>query len=222
MKYLVIEDDKSIAHTIASALQDATTQVDTAYDGLDGFEKAKQNNYDAIIADVMLPEMSGLSIVEKLRSLGNNTPLMIVSALGETKNKIEGLSLGADDYLSKPFDMIELKLRVKNLLKKTQALESLTLLTYKDLSLDRFKRTAERQNRSIELQEKEYMLLDLFLSHPNEIITKTNILKKVWNYDYDPDTNIVDVLVCRLRNKIEKDFQSRLIYTVRSIGYILK
>ncbi len=222
MKYLIIEDDPGLAQIIATALQDTTSQVDTSHNGREGLEKAQLNSYDAIIADVMLPEMSGINIVHHLRKNGNNTPLMIVSALGEPQNRIEGLSYGADDYLPKPFDLLELKLRVKNLLKKNRSTTAPTQLSYKDLSLDRLTRTAQRQGRPIELQEKEYMLLELFLSHPTEVISKSNILKKVWNYDYDPDTNIVDVLVCRLRNKIEKDFQSRMIYTVRSVGYILK
>ncbi len=222
MKYLVIEDDPTTSQIICKALESTASLIDTSFDGPNGLKKAQHNKYDAIIVDVLLPELSGLSILENLRKQENHTPIMIISALHELKNKIQGLSLGADDYMTKPFDVIELQLRVKNLLKKKFTRETLTQLFYRDLSLDRLKRTAERQSKNIDLQEKEYLLLELFLSKPNEIISKAHILKRVWDYDYDPNTNIVDVLVCRLRNKIEKEFQSRLIYTIRNIGYILK
>lgn len=222
MKCLVIEDDREIASLVRTGLQELGGEVDIEYTGKSAFDRACQNAYDIIVLDMMLPEMDGFQLLEGLRAKGIQTSTLILSALRELDDRVRGLQMGGDDYITKPFAMAELQVRVKNLLKRAQRTSEVTQLQYGDLKMNRISREVVREGITIDLQEREFLLLDLFMSNPNKIIGKSLILKHVWNYEFDPQTNIVDVLVCRLRNKLEKDFPTRLIYTVRGVGYVLK
>ncbi len=222
MKCLVVEDDKEIASIVREGLQELGGDVDVEYNGKAGFDRAVAVPYDIIVLDMMMPEIDGFSFLEALRSRGIHTSTLILSALRELDDRLRGLKLGGDDYMTKPFAMAELQVRVQNLMKRSQRSSEVTTLHFADIKLNRISREVVRAERAIDLQEREFILLDLFMANPNKIIGKSLILKHVWNYDFDPQTNIVDVLVCRLRNKLEKDFPTRLIYTVRGVGYVLK
>lgn len=222
LRALIVEDDPEIASIVRQGLENMGAQVDMESNGRLGFERAASTNYDVIILDMMIPEMDGFTVIQNLRSKGVTTPLLILSALRELDDRLRGLQLGGDDYMTKPFAMAELQVRVQNLMKRSNKANEATQLTFSDIKLNRLSRDVQRAGRKLDLQEREFILLDLFMSNPNKIIGKSMILKHVWNYDFDPQTNIVDVLVCRLRNKLEKDFPTRLIYTVRGVGYVLK
>ncbi len=222
MRCLVVEDDNEIASIVRQGLKDLGGEVDVEHSGKAAFDKACANPYDIIILDMMVPEMDGFTFLEALRAKGINSSTLILSALRELEDKLRGLKLGGDDYMTKPFAMAELQVRVQNLLKRSSRSSEQTQLNFADIKLNRITREVVRADKVIDLQEREFVLLDLFMSNPNKIIGKSLILKHVWNYDFDPQTNIVDVLVCRLRNKLEKDFPTRLIYTVRGVGYVLK
>lgn len=219
MKFLIIEDDIDTSNLVQHGLS-SFGHSDVIRDGSIALNQVLRDHYALIVLDINLPGLDGFSFVEKLRAAGNQTPVLILSGRGEAEDRIRGLQLGGDDYITKPFAMPELLLRVRNLLKRQQVAE--ISIQYADVSLNRITREVTRAGKKLELQEREFVLLDLLLSHPNKIIGKNEILKQVWNYDFDPQTNVVDVLVCRLRNKLEKDFPSRLIYTVRGVGYVLK
>lgn len=222
MRCLIVEDDIEIARLVQQGLQELNAEVDMESNGRRALEKVMTGYYDVIVLDLMLPEMDGYTFAKTLREKDINTPILILSALRELDDRLKGLSMGADDYLTKPFAMAELQIRVKNLLKRSQKISEVTQLVFQDLKLNRLNRDVVRAGKKLDLQEREFVLLDLFMSNPNKIIGKQTILKEVWNYDFDPQTNVVDVLVCRLRNKLEKEFPSRLIYTVRGVGYVLK
>lgn len=219
MKFLIIEDDLDTSNLVQHGLS-TYGHSDVIRDGSIALDQVLRDQYALIVLDINLPGLDGFSFVEKLRSSGNQTPVLILSGRGEAEDRIRGLQLGGDDYLTKPFAMPELILRVRNLLRRQQTAE--ISLKYADVHLNRITREVTRSGKKIDLQDREFVLLDLLLSHPNKIIGKNEILKQVWNYDFDPQTNVVDVLVCRLRNKLEKDFPSRLIFTVRGVGYVLK
>lgn len=222
MRCLVVEDDNEIATIVKQGLGELEGEVEVESNGRRAYERALTNNYDIIVLDLMLPEMDGYTFAKSLREKEVQTPILILSALRELDDRLKGLSMGGDDYLTKPFAMAELQIRVKNLLKRAQKTSEVTQLVFQDLKLNRLNREVVRAGRKLDLQEREFVLLDLFMSNPNKIIGKQTILKEVWSYDFDPQTNVVDVLVCRLRNKLEKDFPTRLIYTVRGVGYVLK
>ena len=222
MKCLIVEDDFEIASLVKQGLGELHSDVVIESNGRRAFERAMSDQFDVIVLDLMLPEMDGYTFAKTLREREVQTPILILSALRELDDRLKGLSMGGDDYLTKPFAMAELQIRVKNLLKRAQKTSEATQLVFQDLKLNRLNREVVRANRRLDLQEREFVLLDLFMSNPNKIIGKQTILKEVWNYDFDPQTNVVDVLVCRLRNKVEKDFPTRLIYTVRGVGYVLK
>lgn len=222
MKCLVIEDDREIASLVSTGLRELGGQVDVENNGKAAYDRACQNPYDIIVLDMMLPEMDGFDLLSGLRAKGIQTSTLILSALRELDDRLRGLQMGGDDYMVKPFAMAELQLRVKNLVKRAQRGAEVTQLQFEDLKLNRITREVVRNGVSLDLQEREFLLLDLFMANPQKIIGKSMILKHVWNYDFDPQTNIVDVLVCRLRNKLEKDFPTRLVYTVRGVGYVLK
>ena len=221
-KILLVDDEESIVESIEYALKQEGFEVVCAYNGQDALQKVQLEKPNLIVLDLMLPEMDGYTFAKSLREKEIQTPILILSALRELDDRLKGLSMGGDDYLTKPFAMAELQIRVKNLIKRAQKTSEATQLVFQDLKLNRLNREVVRSNRRLDLQEREFVLLDLFMSNPNKIIGKQTILKEVWNYDFDPQTNVVDVLVCRLRNKVEKDFPSRLIYTVRGVGYVLK
>ncbi|MFP5520355.1 MAG: response regulator transcription factor [Bdellovibrionia bacterium] len=219
---LVVEDDLEIASIVRQGLEAIGAQVDLEANGRSGLQRATQNKYDIVVLDMMMPEMDGFQFLESYRQHGYQTPLLILSALRELDDRLRGLQMGGDDYMTKPFAMAELQIRVQNLIKRANKAVDQAVISFGDIKLDRLSRDVFRDGKKIDLQEREFMLLELFLKNPNKIIGKSLILKQIWDYDFDPQTNIVDVLVCRLRNKLEKDFPTRLIYTVRGVGYVLK
>ncbi|MDG0815808.1 response regulator [Bdellovibrio svalbardensis] len=222
MKCLIVEDDYEIASLVKQSLIEMDATVDIEFNGRQAYERAISNNYDIIILDLMLPDMDGYTFTKSLREKEIHAPILILSALRELDDRLKGLNLGADDYLSKPFATAELQIRVKNLLKRSQNISEVTQLIFQDLKLNRLNRNVIRGEKKLDLLSHEFALLDLLMSNPNKILCKQTILKEVWNYDFDPQTNIVDVLVCRLRSKMERNFPTRMLYTVRGVGYILK
>lgn len=225
MKTLVIEDDIKILEVLDLGLQEAGFEVDKASDGILGLEKLRKNTYDIIILDVMLPGIDGLTLLSKMRAEKITTPVLILSAKKTLEERVEGLQLGGDDYLVKPFAFAELLARIRALIRRSSTPHNPaeeTKLVYGDLVMDLEKREVFREGKKISLQVKEFSLLDYFMRNPGKVITKTLILEKVWGYDFDPQTNVVDVLVCRLRNKVDKDFSEKIIQTHRGVGYVLK
>lgn len=223
MKILVIEDDIEAADLIQKNLaSNEQYEVIIESNGQNGLQRAIHEKYDCIVLDIMLPGMDGFSFIQELRNKQFQTPVLIVSALKEVDDRVRGLQLGGDDYITKPYAMAELQMRVKALVRRATGGKEETKLLGADVVLNRITREVFRAEKKLNLQEREFLLLDLFMSNQEKIINKNMILKHIWNYEFDPTTNIVDVLVCRLRSKLEKDFPHRLIYTVRGVGYVFK
>jgi two-component system OmpR family response regulator len=222
MRILVVEDDKKIASFIAKGLKQAGWMVDTAADGQKGLDLAVSETYDAAIMDLMLPKRDGFSIIQEMRAQNIKTPIIILSAKRSVDDRVKGLQAGGDDYLTKPFSFSELLARIHALVRRVNRTHDSTHLHIADLSMDLVKREVERGGKLIELHSREWSLLELFLRHPGRMISKTMILENVWDYDFDPQTNVVDVLVFRLRNKIDKGFSKKLLHTTRGMGYVLK
>jgi DNA-binding response OmpR family regulator len=222
MRLLLIEDDATIASFIEKGLREAGFAVDKAADGEEGLHLALTAPYDAAVVDIMLPKMDGLTLIEELRSRGVTTPVLILSAKRSVDDRVRGLQRGGDDYLTKPFAFAELLARVQALIRRASATPEPTSLTYGDLSMDFLKREVVRGGRRIELQPREFALLEYLLRNAGRVVTKTMILEHVWDYQFDPQTNVVDVLVSRLRKKVDRDFPIKLIHTVRGVGYVLK
>lgn len=222
MKLLVVEDDEKIRNFIAKGLQQSGYTVDTAENGLDGLHLGLESEYDAAIIDLMLPKLGGLNLIEQLRTREVNTPVIILSAKNTVDDRVSGLKAGGDDYLVKPFAFSELQARVEALIRRSGSIADTTQeIRFGDLVLDLIKREATRGEEKIHLNNKEFSLLRYFITNPGRLLSKTSILEKVYEYNFDPQTNVVDVLVCRLRNKVDKDFDKKLIHTVRGMGYIL-
>ncbi len=225
MKILVIEDDEKISSFIARGLKENGYVVDTATDGLTGQVLAEEGQYDAIVADIMLPGRDGLKVIQELRAKHKSVPVIFLSAKSSVEDRIAGLQAGGDDYLGKPFAISELTARIQALIRRatvTTAPSEPTVLSHSDLTLNLLTREVHRAGQKIELQAREFTLLEYFLRNAGRCVTKTLILEHVWDYNFDPQTNVVDVLVCRLRNKIDKGFKSSLIHTLRGMGYVLK
>jgi len=222
MKILVIEDDKGIRTFVSKGLQEAGFTVDTASDGEDGFTLLLTGSYDAAVVDIMLPGMDGLQIIEKIRSRGNHTPIIILSAKRDVDDKIQGLQKGGDDYLTKPFSFSELLVRIQALIRRSSTTSPAAVLSCSDLTLSLISHKVERKGIEIELQPKEFALLEYLLQNKNRVLSKTLIMEKIWHYDFDPQTNIVDVLVSRLRSKIDKNYDKKLLHTIRGVGYVIK
>ncbi len=222
MKILVIEDETDISSFIKKGLHEAGYIVDTAFDGDDGYMKLLTEQYDAAVVDIMLPGMDGLTIIEKIRAKKINTPIIILSAKREVDDRVIGFRKGGDDYLTKPFSFSELLVRVQSLIRRSQKAGDETTLTCYDLSMDLISHTVKRQGSIIELQPKEFTLLEYLLRNSGRVISKTLIMEHIWDYNFDPQTNIVDVVISRLRSKIDKDFDKKLLHTVRGVGYVLK
>ncbi|THB70257.1 MAG: DNA-binding response regulator [Desulfobulbaceae bacterium] len=222
MKILLVEDDTKIASFIEKGFREAAFSVDVFHDGLSGYEAALDNNYDAAVIDLMLPRLDGLTIIEKMRSEKITTPVLILSAKQSVDDRILGLQKGGDDYMTKPFSFSELLARIQALIRRDRKHVESTLLEYQDLNVDVLKRSVSRGGQKIELPAKEYALLEYMIRNPEMVISKTSILERVYDYSFDPQTNVVDVLVCRLRNKIDRDFDNKLIHTVRGVGYVLR
>jgi len=216
-----VEDEKKIANFIERGLKEEHYIVDIAYDGEKGLFLAEINAYDLIILDIMLPFKDGLSICRELRSKKIATPILMLTARDRVEDKVLGLDLGADDYLAKPFEFEELLARVRALLRRKETDKS-TILKIADLELDQLTHKVKRAGREISLTSKEYTLLEYLMLNANQVVTRTMISEHVWNEDFDSFTNVIDVYIKYLRNKIDKDFKRQLIHTIRGTGYTLK
>jgi two-component system OmpR family response regulator len=222
VRLLVIEDDRSIADFVASGLRREGFAVDVADNGVDGLDLARAQPYDAAIVDVMLPRLDGLSLVTALRRAGVETPVLFLSARHTVDDRVKGLQTGGDDYLTKPFAFPELLARVQALTRRGQRPIESTELRVADLHLDRLTRRVDRAGVPIELRPREFALLELLMQHPGRVLSKTMIVSHVWDYSFDTGTNAVDVLIYRLRDRIDRQFEPKLIHTVRGVGYVLK
>ena len=222
MRILIAEDDPHTAAFIAKGLKEAGHSVDHAASGKDGLFLATTETYDAIVLDRMLPGVDGMTVLRTLRAAGNTTPVLMLTALGEVEHRVDGLRAGADDYLVKPFAFVELSARLDSLLRRQQGASSeLTQLTVDDLELNLLSREAKRAGRAIELQPREFRLLEYLMRQANRVVTRTMLLEAVWDYHFDPQTNVIDVHISRLRQKIDRDFDYPLLHTVRGAGYLL-
>lgn len=223
MKLLVIEDDREAAAYIAKGLAESGYVIDHAPEGRGGLFMATSGNYDALIVDRMLPGMDGLALVAALRSAEIRTPVLILSALGAVDDRVKGLRAGGDDYLVKPFAFAELLARVEALLRRgSGGAATTTRLKVADLEMDLLARTATRAGRELELLPREFRLLEFMMRHAGQVVTRTMLLESVWDYHFDPQTNVIDVHVSRLRQKIDKGFAKPLLHTVRGAGYCLR
>jgi two-component system OmpR family response regulator len=222
MRILIIEDDAAAAEYLAKGLRESGHAADVASDGRDGLIQAAAEAYDVLIVDRMLPKLDGLSLVQHLRATGNTTPAVFLSALGEVDDRVQGLRAGGDDYLVKPYAFSELLARVENLGHRRSGPEVLTRLVVADLEMDLLSRTVTRAGQKIDLQQKEFQLLEALMRRPGQVMTRTMLLEKVWGYHFDPQTNVIDVHVSRLRQKIDRGFEAPLIHTVRGAGYSLR
>lgn len=222
MKLLVVEDDKKIASFIEKGMREAAFCVDVCHDGNSGLEHGLINEYDAAIIDLMLPGLDGLMLIEQLRLQQINTPVLILSAKQSVDDRIKGLQKGGDDYMVKPFSFSELLARIQALIRRDRKHADPVTLNYRGLKIDLLRRIVYRDDEKMELPAKEYALLEYMMRNPEIIVSKTSILERVYDYSFDPQTNVVDVLVCRLRNKIDRDYEQKMIHTVRGMGYVLK
>lgn len=222
MRVLVAEDDQVIADFVSQGLREAGFAVDVAATGPDALKKALNGGYDAAVMDVMLPGLDGLSVIEQLRAKKQQMPVLILSARHTVDDRVKGLQAGGDDYLTKPFAFAELLARLQALLRRTAGTTEPTRLTVGDLTLDLLSRRVERAGTPLDLRPREFALLEYLMRHPGRVLSKTMILSHVWGYSFDPGTNVVDVLVSRLRDKVDEGFDTKLINTVRGAGYVLK
>jgi two-component system OmpR family response regulator len=221
MNILLVEDDRSVADYIREGLRSAGIRVDWADDGETGLAMARALPYDVIICDRMLPAMDGLTLVQQLRHAGNVTPVLILSALGEVDDRVKGLQAGADDYLGKPFAFAELQARLEVLGRRRQQAAAETILQVEDLRMDLLSQEVHRGGQLISLQPREYKLLEFLMRHAGQVVTRAMLLEHVWGYHFDPQTNVIDVHISRLRQKIDRDFTVPLLETVRGAGYRL-
>ncbi len=222
MRILVIEDDKKIASFVVNGLKQAGFAVDHAADGEDGIHLALNESYDAAVIDIMLPKRDGLSLIEELRRQKVNTPVIILSAKRSVYDRVKGLQTGSDDYLTKPFSFSELIARVQALIRRASNTPEPTRLSVGDISIDLLTREVTRADRKIYLQPREFALLEYLVRNSGRMISKTMIMEHVYDYNFDPQTNVVDVLICRLRDKIDRDIEKKMIHTIRGVGYVLK
>ena len=222
MKILIIEDDREAADYLEKAFTEAGHTAHVAGDGETGFALADSGDYDVMVVDRMLPRRDGLSVIAALRSRGNTTPVLILSALGEVDDRVTGLRAGGDDYLTKPYAFSELLARVEVLNRRAGVKESETVYRTGDLELDRLSHSVKRAGKEIVLQPREFRLLEYLMRHAGQVVTRTMLLENVWDYHFDPQTNVIDVHVSRLRSKIEKGFDKPILHTIRGAGYMLK
>ena len=222
MRILVVEDDTVAADYVRKGLMEAGHVVDLAADGDLGLEMARAADYDALVLDRMLPKLDGLDILKALRSDGDKTPVLILSALGEVDHKVEGLRAGGDDYLAKPYSFTELLARVEAIGRRSDPNAAITKLSVGDLEMNLLARTVRREGQNILLQPREFRLLECLMRNAGRVVTRTMLLEKVWDYHFDPQTNVIDVHISRLRGKIDKEFETPLLHTVRGAGYRLQ
>lgn len=222
MRILLVEDDKKIASFIKKGLQQEGFAVDEAEDGDEGLHLALYENYDAAVVDIMLPKLNGLVLIEKLRGKGINTPVIILSAKRSVDDRVKGLQKGGDDYLTKPFSFTELLARIRALIRRANRTSEPSGLTVGDLTVNLLTREVFRGDDRIDLPPREFALLEYLMRNAGRVVSKTMILENIWDYSFDPQTDVVEVLVCRLRGKIDKPFNNNLIRTMRGVGYVLK
>ncbi|MGY6283911.1 winged helix-turn-helix domain-containing protein [Methylorubrum extorquens] len=225
MRLLIIEDDREAAAYLVKAFREAGHAVDYAGDGLDGYALAREGDYDVLIVDRMLPKLDGLSLVRSLREQAIATPVLILSALGQVDDRVKGLRAGGDDYLPKPYAFSELLARTEVLARRRTAAtgqSEATAYRVGDLELDRLSHRVTRAGREIVLQPREFRLLEYLMRHAGQVVTRTMLLEHVWDYHFDPQTNVIDVHVSRLRAKIDRGFEHPMIHTVRGAGYVIR
>ena len=222
MRILIVEDDPIIADFVEKGLTEAGFAVDVASDGERGADLATTTSYDVAIVDLMLPKLDGLAVIDRIRAAGVRTPVLILSARRSVDDRVSGLQAGGDDYLTKPFAFAELLARVQALIRRSTGAVEAARLAVGDLSVDLLSRRVERGGKPIELRPREFALLEYLMRNPGRVLSKTMILSRVWGYNFNPGTNVVDVLVSRLRERIDRDFEPKLLQTVRGVGYVLK
>ncbi|MBP0614750.1 response regulator transcription factor [Jiella sp. KSK16Y-1] len=222
MRILIIEDDREAASYLVKALKEAGHVADHTADGEAGLHAAETRDYDVLIVDRMLPKLDGLSVIAQLRGAGKLTPVLILSALGQVDDRVKGLRAGGDDYLSKPFAISELLARIEVLGRRRGSKDVETSYRVGDLELDRLSHEVRRAGKPVVLQPREYRLLEYLMKHANQVVTRTMLLENVWDYHFDPQTNVIDVHISRLRSKIERDFATPILHTVRGAGYIMR
>lgn len=222
MRVLLIEDDAAAASYILKGMREAGHTVDHAADGETGLDLARAEHYDVLVVDRMLPKRDGLSVLSELRGEGVQTPVLILSALGAVDDRVRGLKAGGDDYLPKPYAFSELLARIEALNRRRVPEEAETVYRVGDLELDRLARTVRRAGQDIQLQPREFRLLEYMMKHAGQVVTRTMLLEHVWDYHFDPQTNVIDVHVSRLRSKIDKGFAKPLLHTVRGAGYMIR
>lgn len=224
MRVLLIEDDKELSDYVAKGLREQGHIVEASYDGKDGLFLATTEKFDLLVVDRMLPKLDGLTIVKTLRGANSKVPVLILSALGEVDDRVIGLKAGGDDYLVKPFAFSELLARMDALKRRydAEAEQPTTKLKVGDLEMDLLSRKVTRGGKKIDLQSREFKLLEYLVRHQGQVVTRTMLLENVWNYHFDPQTNVIDVHISRLRSKIDKEFDTPLIHTVRGAGYIVE
>lgn len=222
MHILVVEDDQPVADYIVKGLREAGHAVDHAGDGKVGLFLAAGKNYDAMVIDRMLPNVDGLTIIQTLRATENKTPIVILSALADVEERVKGLRAGADDYLVKPFAFSELLARLEAQVRRATAQPEQTTIRVGDLVIDLLSRECRRDDQSIDLKQREFQLLEFIMRHAGQVVTRTMILENVWDYNFNPQTNVIDVHISRLRQKIDKNFDRPLLHTVRGAGYVIR
>jgi two-component system, OmpR family, response regulator len=222
MRILVVEDDLKIASFIVKGLKAAGYAVDHALDGESGLDMALTEPYDTAIIDLMLPKLDGLSLIDRMRKEKISTPVIILSAKGSVDDRVKGLQTGSDDYMTKPFAFSELLARIQALIRRTSGLSEPTSLKVGDLSLNLLTREVTRGGKRLDLQPIEFSLLEYLMRNAGRVVSKTMIMEHVWNYNFDPRTNVVEARICRLRDKIDRDFDLKLIQTLRGVGYVIK
>ena len=222
MRLLVVEDDRDAADYLVKAFREVGHVADAATDGEDGLAMAADGEYDVLIIDRMLPKLDGLALIGSLRAKGNETPVLILSALGQVDDRIKGLRAGGDDYLPKPYSFAELLARVEVLSRRRGGRGEETVLRVGDLVLDRMSREVKRGEEDVSLQPREFRLLEYLMKHAGQVVTRTMLLENVWDYHFDPQTNVIDVHISRLRSKIDKGFSQPLLHTIRGAGYMVR
>lgn len=226
MRILLIEDDDKIQAFVSKGFLQERYTVDIASSGAEGLKLWQGRRYDAVVLDIMLPGLSGINVLKQMRKNGDVTPVLILSAKATVDDRVTGLEAGADDYLIKPFSFSELSARIHAITRRRSTVQhkgkDATALCVSDVRIDLLRRTVFRGDKKIELQPREFALLEFMMRNPDRPLTKTLILERIWNYNFDPQTNIVDVLVCRLRNKIDSGYDTKLIHTMRGVGYVFR
>jgi DNA-binding response OmpR family regulator len=220
MLILVVEDNPKVAQTIAQALEEQGHQAEVVHRGFEGEAKAASGDYAAIVLDLMLPDRDGVEVCRNLRRRGIKTPILMLTALSETSDKVKGLDAGADDYLAKPFEFDELLARLRAVLRRGEATEA-TVLTFEDIEMDLVKRTIRRAGKTVSLTPKEFALMEYLLRNPNRVLSRTAIAEQVWDLDIGSESNVIDVYISTLRGKIDRPFDKTLIHTATGIGYVL-